>query len=156
MTQLGDVLKINEQVFVVTNVLDGPGKGLVEISENRGIDIFKFTMPVAILDELLRLLALDSVPRGSSSPGIRELAKDNADLQEQLKQMTARRNEGLRIIEEKRGRIYELEAQVENPRNADDRWPDCGNEHCRRHTNRVDQGYCPECKKVIKRLEYAE
>ena len=48
-----------------------------------------------------------------TSPGIDELAKRNAELQDQLEQITARRADAIGTIEEQRETIYALKKRLE-------------------------------------------
>lgn len=137
MPKLRDVFEIVDDasetihVFEVSKILEEPNTGLVEIAETLGVNTFKFTMPGAIIDELVKLSTckvcgkdneegLKACPscyesarrKSQDTPGIRELARDNTVLQMQLEQITKRRADALEIIEEQRAAIQALKERL--------------------------------------------
>ena len=125
--QVGDSFEIADRTFKLIEILEQPNTGLAIIAESRGVDTFKFTIPIVILEELAAMTkcpiceeehpgGLEScadcynraLGRKKENATLDGLAKRNAELQYQLEQMTARRNDALQIIEAKREVIQEL------------------------------------------------
>ena len=112
--KLGDSFELADRTFKLIEICEEPNTGLVVIAEDRGVNTFKFTIPKLILDEMESFLFCQvcgdefysglhackgcherASAKKKTSPGIDELAKRNAELQDQLEQITARRADAM-------------------------------------------------------------